>query len=223
VKRRTSWVVILFLVLVIALASFGVAYTAWTDRVTIGGTAETGDLDWEFLGPVGQSDLGLDPNCFFDLFDGEWVTQDKDVANTTVIIEAPNRLSVTVNNAYPYYGNHIVFKFHGLGSIPLKFWKMNIYAGDETTPSYTWYMEDQYAYLDFNNDGGDDLQLWWGDSFGDQFHFCSKRDVSFEFLVLQPAQQGKVLTFTIEFIGIQWNEYVPGPHPDACEKFLDDV
>ena len=197
----------LFLVLAIGLASVGAAFAAWTDTLTISGTVNTGVLEWEFTGLPIHGDLGLDPNCFFDLDGGEWVVMDKDVASTTVEIVAPDTLLVTIDNAYPYYGNHIAFWVHGLGTIPLRIWKVNFKVGD--TVIYTQYAvpPTQYVYLDLDGDTEFDLELKWGDHFGTQLHFCDEMDISFDLLVLQPAPQNESLSFTIELVGIQWNEY----------------
>jgi predicted ribosomally synthesized peptide with SipW-like signal peptide len=200
---------LLFLVLVLALASVGVAFAAWTDTITISGSVTTGELDWEFMGPIIQADTGPDQNCFWRLEDGTWGTapEGKDVGSTILTIGAGNKtIGLTINNAYPYYGNHIALKLHGLGTIPLKFWKLNFYDSNGDLV-FTAYEPDEYVYLDLDEDGYNDVEVWYGDSFGDQFHYCTKRDVSFEILVLQPAPQNASLTFTMEFVGIQWNEY----------------
>ncbi len=205
-KHRLGKFGIVFLALALALTLTGAAFAAWTDDLTIDGTVTTGELDWELMGPVTQADLGNDQNCFFDLNGGVWVPMGKDVGNTQVVISDPDTMTVTVNNAYPYYGNHIAFKLHGLGTIPLKFWKINYYVDGILVD--TSYVEDEYVYLDLDGDEQYDLEVWYGDHLGWQFHNCTKADVSFELLVLQPAPQNSTLTFTIELVGIQWNEYV---------------
>lgn len=201
-----------FLALALALSLTGAGFAAWTDNLTIEGTVTTGELEWELMGPVTQADLGNDQNCFFDLYDGTWVPMDKDVGSTTVVITDPHNMTVTLNNTYPYYGNHIAFKVHGLGNIPLKIWKVNFWS--DGVLEQTLYAND-YVYLDLDDDGKNDLELWWGDGWGAQLHDCDKYDISFELLVLQPAPQNQTdnLTFTIELVGIQWNEYVAGPLP----------
>jgi len=211
-KHKINKMAALFVVAIFALSGLGMAYAAWTDTITIDGTVQTGELKWEFQGPVIQYDSGFDPNCFFDLYDGTWVTMDKDVASTQISIDADTQfMTVTVDNAYPYYGNHIAFKAHGLGSIPLRIWKVNFWYNGNIIE--TIYDHDQYIYLDFDGDGADDFQIWWGNHFGSQLHFCSKVDISFEILVLQPCQQSQTYIFDIELVGIQWNEYVQGPLP----------
>jgi len=204
----------IFLAVALCLALTGAGFAAWTDNLTIEGTVTTGDLEWELQGPITNADTGLDQNCFFDLETGNWVLMDKDVGSTALALEAaehPHTMTVTIDNAYPYYGNHIAFKLHGLGTIPLKFWKINYYVDGILVD--TSYVEDEYVYLDFDGDAQYDLEVWYGNHLGWQFHNCTKADVSFELLILQPAPQNDSLKFTIEFVGIQWNEYVAGPLP----------
>jgi len=114
-----------------------------------------------------------------------------------------------VDNAYPYYGNHIAFKVHGLGSIPLRIWKAEFVVNDIVIE--TIYDEDEYIYLDLGGTPEPDLEIWWGNGFGEQLHYCDKHDISFELLVLQEAPQDSELAFTIRLVGIQWNEYRAGP------------
>ena len=211
--RKFGKVGVLFLALVLALGGIGAAFAAWTDTLTIGGTVSTGDLEFEILGPVGQT-AEPDWNVFFDLSDGDFVHMGKDVADTTVAFPDSHTMTITIDNAYPYYYDHVSFWIHGLGSIPLKIWKVNFWVGNSLI--HTQYSEPptEYVYLDLNGDTFADLELRWGDHFGSQLHFCDSIDISFDFLVLQPAPQDvDGLSFTIEIVGIQWNEYVQGPLP----------
>jgi len=211
-KQRINKMAAVFIASIFALSGLGVAYAAWTDTITIDGTVTTGTLKWELEQPISHADFGLDWNCFFDLNGGTWVQMDKDVGSTTVELEPgehPHVMTLTFDNAYPYYANHISFAVHSYGSIPLRIWKVNFIV-DGTTIE-TIYAPDQYVYLDLDDDGEDDFEIWWGNSFGEQLHFCDSRDISFKILVLQPAPQNSQLTFDIELVGIQWNEYVAGP------------
>ena len=133
------------------------------------------------------------------------------MATTTVVIEDaehPHSMTVTLDNAYPYYFDHIAFVVHGLGTIPLKIWKVNFWSDDTLVKTL---YANGYVYLNLDGDGAYDLELWWGDGWGTQLHYCDPHDISFELLVLQPAPQNATLTFTIQLVGIQWNEYSPGP------------
>lgn len=211
---------IICIALVLALGSLGMGYAAWTDTLYISGTVTTGSVEWEFDGIPTQGDAGLDPNCFFDLDGGTWEQMDKDVASTTVGYsdtdgdDVDDTLTVTLDNAYPYYANHIGYKVHGLGSIPLQIWKADIIVDGIVVA--TIYYVDEFHKLDLDGDGKDDLQIWWGSVFGPsmQLHACDSRDMSFELLVLQEAPQDETLYFTIELVAIQYDHYTPGELPD---------
>jgi len=212
-KHRLGKVGLLFLVLVLALASVGVAFAAWTDTITISGSVTTGELDWEIVdGSSTQKPDAPDWNCFWNLETGRRFAdpEGKNVATTTVTHVDKDTMNVVIDNAYPYYFDHIAFEGHGLGTIPFKIWKVNIYRD---AVLLTTLYQNGYAYLDYNGDGANDLELWWGDNFGLQMHYCDRVDFSFEILVLQPAPQNDSLEFTIEIVAIQWNEYVKGPLP----------
>lgn len=204
----------IFLAVALCLALTGAGFAAWTDNLTIEGTVTTGEVEWEIVtGTQSQKLDDPDWNCFWDLETGiRAVDPDgKNVATTTVVIEAathPHLMTVTVDNAYPYYYDHIAFQVHGLGNIPLRIWKANFWSNGVLVQ--TIYTDDQYIYLDLDGDGQNDLELWWGNGFGKQLHECNTHDISFDLLVLQPAPQNQTgtLTFTIELVGIQWNEYV---------------
>lgn len=209
--RKFGKVGVLFLALVLALGGVGAAFASWTDTLTIGGTVNTGVLEWEIVSAGQAGDPGDDINVFWDLKDLYYVQMDKDVANTTVTIVDPHTLSVVINNAYPYYSNHITLRAHALGTIPLRIWKVN-FLEDDTLVATFYNQDEEFVYLDLDGDDVDDFEIWWGDSFGLQRHYCQNADLSFEILVLQPmAQDQQGLSFTIEIVAIQWNEYVEGP------------
>ena len=211
-KHRINKMAAIFIASIFALSGLGITYATWTDTVIIDGTVTTGELKWELVQPISHADFGLDWNCFFDLNGGQWVLMDKDVGSTSAILEAgdhPHVMTVTIDNAYPYYGNHISFVVHNYGSIPLIIWKVDFIVDGEIIE--TIYAPDQYVYLDLDDDKEDDFEIWWGNSFGDQLHFCQSRDISFKILVLQPAPQNSHLTFDMEYVAIQWNEYTSGP------------
>jgi len=203
---------LLCLALVLALGALGVGFAMWFDTVTVTGTVNTGDVAWEVEGPLTNSDsLGtLDWNCFFDLNGGDFVQMDKDVGETEVAIVDDHTFSVTIHNAYPYYTSHVAFKVHGLGSIPLRIWKAEFYD-DSGALVDTIYTSDQYVYIDFDDNGDDDFEIWWGNGFGVQLHECDKHDISFDMLLLQPALQGQTYHFTVRLYAIQWDEYTAGP------------
>lgn len=220
-SRRLSKVSLLFLALVLALSGVGAAFAAWTDSVTISGAVTTSSLCWEIAAGSGGSVHGSGPdwNCFFDLKIPREVFEDpegKDVADTIVTEIDSHTLAVLVDNAYPYYYDHVAFLVHDCGDVPLKFWRVVYKFDDTVVEQYIW---GEYHYLDLDGDGEPDVEIYWGDPMGTQMHYCQTIDFSFELLVLQPAPQSQTLEFELEIWAIQWNEYEPGPVEGACEKF----
>jgi len=219
---------LLVLAFIIVLGSIGIGYAKWSDNVTIAGSITSGNLDWAFVNnSFSQKDAGPDWNCFWFLEDGirDLAPEGKNVASTNISYSSvtnPDTMYVTVNNAYPYYYNHIGFSIKALGSVPLKIWKVEFYKDAEATPIKTLYNDYgtdptdpdyPFIYLDFNNNGVPDLELWWGDNFGVQMHKNNMKDFSFEFLVLEDASQTSQLTFKMKCYAVQWNEYQEGPIP----------
>ena len=218
-KHNINKIAAIFIASIFALSGLGIAYAGWTDTITIDGTVDTGTLKWEFVpGSSTQKTDDPDWNCFFDLETGTrtngdptWYPDPKNVATTTVGFETgdhPHIMTVTIDNAYPYYYEHIAFRAHCYGSIPLKIWSVNIVVNDAIV--HTFYANGEY-YVDLDGDGSADLEIWWGNGWGQQLHACEGHDFSFELLVLQPAPQNSELTFDLELVAIQWNEYVAGP------------
>lgn len=211
-KYKINKMAAIFIASIFALSGLGIAYAAWTDTITIDGTVDTGTLKWEFVpGSATQKPDDPDWNCFWDLETGTRTEMDKDVAHTYVTFEDdphPHIMTVTLDNAYPYYYEHIAFRAHCYGSIPMKIWKVNFLVNGAVVQ--TIYAND-HVYLNLDGKGGDDLEIWWGNGWGSQLHNCDNHDFSFELLVLQPAPQSSTLTFDLELVGIQWNEYVAGP------------
>ena len=222
----------LFLVLVIALASVGAAFAAWTDTVTFRGTVDTGEVCWEFAS-ASIRDFVMPPNGMweyptiypdytcgpgFPLVPGKgfyWLL-DKNVGWGTVQL-VPNaqgfnkRLDVTLYNTYPCYFNEVSFYLNNCGTIPIKVWKVIING-------VAYYAGQPYAAIDTNGDGAADVEIKWNDNFGQQYEpgIPNTSEYSFWIHVLQPAPQNATLRFTIELWCVQWNEYVAGPLSPAC-------
>lgn len=100
-RRRFLPVGMLSLLLVMALASIGVAYTMWSEELWIYGTVETGGVDVEFSGPhVWENDHGKDvAECGAEIWD--------------------NQLNIWVWNGYPSYECWVDYDIHNIGSIPV--------------------------------------------------------------------------------------------------------
>ena len=227
--RKFGKVGMLFLALVLALGGVGAAFAAWTDTLTISGTVNTGELCWQFASASIQDDnrppngMWEYPTLYPDLTcDPEFVPNpagefywplDKNVGwgNVTRVADANGRyktLEVTLYNAYPSYFNEVSFYLNNCGTIPLKVWKVIING-------VAYYAGQPYAAIDSNGDGDADVEIKWNDNFEMQYEpgIPNTTEYSFWIHVLQPSPQDAQLSFTIEMVAIQWNEYTAGPLP----------
>jgi predicted ribosomally synthesized peptide with SipW-like signal peptide len=209
---------LLFVALVLALGSLGVAYAAWTDEVTVVGSVETGSLCWIFTDqawwdsqqpvnpggdfPTANPDYGCNPGFVPNEAGKRFWPLDKNVAwGACEISEDGKTLSVEINNAYPCYFNSFSFYVRNCGTVPLKIDHV-VLNGEEVL------LEEFYAAFDVNDDGLNDFEIQYGDNFGAQIE---PGDSMLEFSMwlhpLQPAPQDSTLRFTMSLVAVQWNEY----------------
>jgi hypothetical protein len=213
-RQRLGKLGIAFLAVALALALTGAGFAHWQETLHVEGTVETGELDWEFLNPpfsAGENphppaltcdDVGTDPDY------------DKDVASTVGVFSDSDAdgdydlLTLTIDHAYPCYHNHCAFWVHCNGSVPLIVERVNFLVDDTVVESLT---APGWVELDLGGTADADISMYWGDNFGvgGQMHFCDYRDMSFSLHILQEAPQGETLTFSIQLVGVQWNEYSP--------------
>lgn len=216
---------LLCLALVLALGALGIGYAAWTDQITINGTVSTGELSWciedfsitpKDAGPDWTSNYTCDPATISTIRPAPEL---KDVGSTTAVKTDCNTLTLTVNNGYPGYYNHIDFWAINDGNIPLKIWKVVISDGTHNYPFYA-FPSAKCLELGTGAEAGYDLVVKWGDSWGVQLDPREDVNFSFDFRILQPAPQNaggvggpSAMTFTITVTAIQWDKYVAGPLP----------
>jgi len=219
---------ITILVAALIITSLMTATAMWLNTLKVNTYVDTGELDWEIVGgtTIWLDACGLMPG-YGNYRGNDWnatylpkpgsVQLDKDVGCTDVTLVDSDgdgdydTLNVTLYNVYPWYYTHIAFKVHNDGTIPLKIWRV-IIDGQEFYELNKQELQ-QGLPLDLNNDGKNDILVWWGDNFGVQLHRCQSADISLDITVLQDAPQGSILHFTISLQAIQWNEYsVPAPH-----------
>jgi hypothetical protein len=215
---------LLCLALVLALGTLGIGYAAWIDTIHIEGTVTTGSLCWEFTdclmadeipptnpgGDAGVPEFLADFTCrngFASPTPYFW-RLDKNVGWGTQNISADGKtLTVTLNNAYPCYFNSLSFYVHNCGTVPLK-------VDHVVINGHNFSGGVPYVQYDFNGDGAYDFEIQWGDNWGVQIDPCERSpEFSFWMHVLQPCPQSQLdtLTFTIEIVAVQWNEYpLPG-------------
>ena len=207
----------------IAILAIPLAIMAmWSETLRMNADVSTGELDWEIVsgGLIYHDSCGLQDG--YGMAGGyDWnasylpqpgaIQLDKDVGCTEIeLVDTDgdgdyDAMEVTLVNVYPWYYNHIAFKVHNDGTIPLKIWRI-IIDGNVYYELNEQELQ-QGVELDLTGDGNPDVLIWWGDNFGVQLHPCESADISFDITVLQDAPEGATLTFTVTFDAIQWNEY----------------
>jgi len=216
-KSKTAVPAIAAMTLV-TLAIVGFAYAHWSEKLWLNGTVNTGELDWRFT-VASCLDDGVDYHCregflgdppYWKDPDGKnigWqkltlVDSDKDGDNDTLLIE--------LHNVYPSYFTSITFYVHNCGTIPLRVDRVIFKNSTHVVGEFRKGVP--YLQVDLNGDGKFDIEFQWGDNFGEQIDPCSRSpEFSFWIHVLQDAPQGATLSFSIEVVAVNWNEYVPPP------------
>jgi len=216
---------IICIALVLALGSLGVGYAAWTDTIAVSGTVTTGSVAWEFTTCSLLDEFEpADPGGDYPTTTPDYTTNDGFVPNAEGLdywkldknvgwgeqlrVDSDgdgdyDTLEVTLNNVYPSYFNTLAFYVRNIGTVPLKIDHVNI-NGTKV------FSHNTLVKLDLDGDTVDDFEIWWGDSFGVQIEPGERGpEISFWMHVLQPCPQNMLdeLHFTIQIVGVQWNEY----------------
>ncbi|RLG58813.1 hypothetical protein DRN87_06320 [Candidatus Geothermarchaeota archaeon] len=160
--------------LIIALIFSGFAYSHWEKIVTISGTVDTGTVDLIAIS-ASDDDDGIDPG------------KDKDIADTTVTIDPcdPEKVTITITNAYPSYYVYVHVTIRNVGTVPVKLKQINIDSPDCITVN-AWDHE------------GEQLEPYPDTQY--------QSDYSIYIHVEQCAEQGATYQITIEFVFWNWNE-----------------
>lgn len=179
-----------------------VAVAHWVDNLYVVGNVQSGNLcaciDFAYT-----ADSGIDWTADPGLKNVRLL--DKDIANTTVQFDC-QYLTVTVNNGYPCYYNHVDFAVENCGTIPWSIYKVEIWS-DYSNTTVT-YKSNEYVLLDLTGDEAPDIEIRYFDSFGDQIDPEGSADLSFEFHLLNPIPQGATcLAFHMRLFVVNWNEY----------------
>jgi len=164
--------------LILALMLVGFAYAHWSKTITINGSVDTGIVDLIIL-RAQDDDNGIDPDY------------NKDVADTTVQIDPqdPEKLIVTITNAYPSYHVYIDLTVRNVGTIPVKL-KEFITDAPNCITVQIW------------NGIGEQIDPYsWGGT-PDKY----QKDYTMYVHVEQCAEKGATYTFTIELVYWNWNE-----------------
>ena len=190
------------MVLMLGLLMTGFAYAHWSQTIYIEGSVASGTVDWEFVGAGCWDTSGNDYHCR-DGFAGSppifWMG-DKDVGSTSCAITDPHTVTLTLTNVYPSYFTSVSVYAHNNGSIPLIFDNViidGVIIREDPAP---------VVRLDLDGDDNDDVEILWGDGFGEQRENCEWwPEMSFWIHVLQDAPENATLNFTIEIIAVNWN------------------
>ena len=217
-------IVLISLALVLALGGLGVGYAAWTDTVTVSGPISTGEVSIEFTSSVSIEDPFFPPPIIpgVEALEDKEVTQHgpgfpgftqrtgKNVAWGESLLVNSDLLQVSFHNVYPHYYNHVAFWLHNDGTIPVKIWKYVFRDGaGNILAEFDSDLDTGYVVFDLNNNGFDDFEIQWGDNYGAQLEPSDIINISFGVSLLQDEgiQGEENLTFTVEAVAIQWNEY----------------
>jgi len=202
---RNTKILALPMVVMLGLFSTGVAYACWSDTLYINGSVATGTLCAEFVPPVITTDYGNDWTCDYGLINVRQLTQDVGSSSAYIVgTTCPDTIQITLDNVYPSYYEYITFWAHNCGTIPWRIQNVvfKTLSGDITIE------DSQYLQLDLDDDGYNDVEIYWGNNFGDLVNVGDKVSISFEIHVLQEAPQGVSLSFTAEINVVQWDQYV---------------
>jgi hypothetical protein len=218
-RKKSGKISALFIISIFALSLVSLAYAAWVDTIEINGEVTTGEVKWEFgpfppgltdvwgpppIFPTNTPDWNCDPNLGF-YGDPVVFLVDKNVGWGEVFIVDPDTIQLNIYNAYPGYYNHMDFWVHALGTIPIKI--NSVIITNETGVEIITIDDVGIYEFDISGDDVNDMQIVWGNEFGDQLHHCDWRDRSFGFCFLQPLPQSSIIVIYISVIAVQWNEY----------------
>jgi hypothetical protein len=214
---------LLALVLVIALASMGVAYGLWSKVLTVDAVVNTGDVDAQWAYVFTDDGNSVDDNtkdngdtgiCALPLPGGtshgscdpkapgpnaaRW---DKAVGTCPAWFDIqvdPTKLHVQIDNGYPLYFCSVWAGISNTGSIPVKIQKVTITDSNIATGA-----------------GAEVAGNLFADACGTQIDPGGVAELSGWLEVLQAAQQNGQYWVDLSIQLVQWNEYQPVA-PGAC-------
>jgi hypothetical protein len=198
--NKTKMIALPLIAIMLSLTT-AVAVAHWVDNLYVVGEVQSGELSACVY--IASTLAGNDWTCDPGLKNVRQL--DKDIANSNVTFTC-DTVTVTVNNGYPCYYDHVDIGVENTGTIPWAIWKVVIWT--DYSDAVTLYTPQQYMLLNLTDDGLPDMELRWGNSFGDQFDPGTMADLSFEFHLLNPIPQGATcLQFYAQIYIVNWNEY----------------
>jgi hypothetical protein len=230
-ERKTIPVGVLFMILILALASLGVGYGLWRADLSVTGFVHTGDVDAVFSRTFTDDDNVVNMSAYDSLDTGDCPVSvagetscdpaasghdpkphyDKDVSECfSAVTTDAHKGEVRITNGYPSYYCTAFFFITNTGSVPVKIVSTTI-NGVPVLPSET---------TEFNlaGDSDNDLSIHLTD-----IEICQQIDPEDTVLmdidqhVLQGAPQGVDMEYTVEVQLNQWNE----SEPCTFDKIID--
>jgi hypothetical protein len=176
--RKSLPIGVMFLLLIVALASLGVVYGHWSKYLWVKGRVETGDVNAELsLGPITDNETVKDiASCTAALYD--------DPSSPDNI---PEVLKVTMHDGYPQYECTVEFDVHSVGTIPIR-----------VSRPY-WIAEPNWTALQVSFDP------CYPD--GVQLHKSERDWCTLRIWVNQEADQHAVYEFKAEIYAVQYNKW----------------
>lgn len=204
-SRKSLPVVSLALVLIVVLATAGVAYGLWSQTLIINGTVYTGSVDaaiqalevdqmadFNDICPLGG--YSIDKDCDADgSLNDDMEAELKDIAECTAVQLDPYTLEVTIKNGYPSFSCFVKYIVINTGTVPIHIYHPD-YLGIPAQLHVNGWPPVPPCFTDLT-------QLEPQESASCNLHVH----------VQQSAEQKAVYTFQVKIFARQWNEVVPPP------------
>jgi hypothetical protein len=126
---------ILSLVLIVVLASIGIGYAMWSDKVTISGDVNTGILTVKIASQYdndasNQNDPKVAGSWDFSgatpVWTGDRYTKNVASATSTYDTKDGRWAAIHITNGYPCYWGSSAWDVHNIGTIPVKLFKQQL-------------------------------------------------------------------------------------------------
>jgi hypothetical protein len=186
------------IMLLIALATTGVAYGLWSKTLTIEGTVNTGEVDarWEVMGTGCFEFYPWPQGGNF----GEVLG--KDVGDWDIWVDAEDNqvLHFEIYNGYPSYAVDCELHFRVMGTIPVFVRGTRIVPGQNLTNCILSGVNEKTLACD-------QLTVILIDNLGTQLHPGDGAASSLIVHVEQPADENTIYEFDVGICMAQWNEY----------------
>ena len=164
---------LLALGLVVALATLGVGYAAWTQQLTFNGTVETGTVGVNWLDTATCADT--------DPLGAGITTGERDSTDHKLV-------HMVIDNGYPGYEGRCFFEHENSGSLPLQIVSLEI-QGTTVGPG-TW------NDFDLTGNGLNDVSIRVTNGISATYQPGQQGDIGVRVLVLDDAPMNETLVFS---------------------------